>query len=104
MCLADSGQQTTVVMVVAYTVPKRAIPVGAKAILALPEWNWSSIVPEWERGEAAGTNLPKLWSDCHNYVCLSRRCYRSHIGAAARIVATLCQGACGRKVAHGLSR
>ncbi|MFC5756629.1 hypothetical protein [Rhizobium sp. GCM10022189] len=39
MCLADSGQQTTVVMVVAYTVPKRAIPVGDKAILALPEWN-----------------------------------------------------------------
>jgi len=32
MCLADSRQQTTVVMVMAYTVPKRSIPGRAGAI------------------------------------------------------------------------
>lgn len=32
MCLADSRQQTTVVIVVAYTVPKRSIPGGAGVI------------------------------------------------------------------------
>lgn len=48
MCLADSRQQTTVVMVVAYTVPKRSNPGGAGVILVPPGSNLSSVVPGWE--------------------------------------------------------
>lgn len=51
MCLADSRQQTTVVIVVAYTVPKRFIPGGAGAIPVPPGSNLSSVVPEWEWDE-----------------------------------------------------
>jgi len=48
MCLADSREQTTVVMVVAYTVPKRSNPGGAGVIPVPPGSNLSPIVPEWE--------------------------------------------------------
>jgi hypothetical protein len=50
MCLPRFGTQTSVVMAMAYTVPKRSIPGRSCEIPVPPGSNLSAIVPEQELG------------------------------------------------------